>query len=198
MKNIKKLALPILIILAAVLIRLFPHPANFTPIAAMVLFGGAYLSRKYSIVIVLLSLMLSDYLLLYIHPFAGQFINTSRIYSPLSLIHASTILVYGSFFVIALVGMWLSSHKSAKNIITASLFSSILFFIVTNFNFFYPVSLYPKTLNGMFESYLMALPFFKNTLTGDLFYTTVFFGSFEAVMTFSKQTLYGYLHPQRG
>ncbi|HYC79884.1 MAG TPA: DUF6580 family putative transport protein, partial [Candidatus Binatia bacterium] len=35
-----------LILLGAVL-RVVPHPGNFAPIAAMALFGGTYLNKKY-------------------------------------------------------------------------------------------------------------------------------------------------------
>ena len=198
MQLIQKIIGPLFIILIAVLIRLFPHAPNFTPIAAMALFGGAYLSKKYSLVVVFLSLVISDYLLLYIHPFASNFIDVSKIYSPLAIIHSSTVLVYLCFLIIALIGIWLSSHKSAKNVITASLFSSILFFFVTNFNFFYPASLYPKTISGLVESYVMALPFFKNTLMGDLFYTSLFFGAFELLLKYAKRFSYGYLYQKRG
>ena len=197
MMNIKKIILPLLIIFVAVLIRLFPHPPNFAPITAMALFGGAYLNKKYSIAFVFITLLISDYLLLYAHPYSPQIFNFSKIYSPLLLIHGSTIFVYASFLIFAGIGVWLSSHKTAKNIITASLLSSILFFLITNFNFFYTSSLYSKTINGMIQSYIMAIPFFKNTLLGDLFYVTMFFGSFEFVSKFLKQK-YAYLHEKRG
>ncbi|MBP9716368.1 MAG: hypothetical protein KBD51_00305 [Candidatus Levybacteria bacterium] len=197
MKDIKNYIGPLFIILMAVLIRLFPHPANFAPIAAMALFGGTYLNRKYSLIIVFCTLIVSDYLLLYINPFSPQFINFSKLYSPQSLIHASTLAVYGSFLVVALIGIWLRSHKSVKNIIAASLSSSILFFLITNFNFFYATSLYPKNIDGMLQAYVMAIPFFKNTLAGDIFYVALFFGSFEAAIKLSKQNIYAYLYKNR-
>lgn len=197
MKDIKNYFGPLFIIAIAVLIRLFPHPANFAPIAAMALFGGAYLNRKYSLIIVFCTLIVSDYLLLYINPFSSQFINLSKIYSFQSLIHASTLAVYGSFLAVALIGVWLRSHKSAKNIIAASLSSSILFFLITNFNFFYAVPLYPKNIDGMFQAYVMAIPFFKNTLLGDLFYVTLFFGCYEFITKFSIKNAYGYLYKNR-
>ena len=197
MKDFKNYLGPLFIIMIAVLIRLFPHPANFAPIGAMALFGGAYLNKKYSLFIVFITLVISDYLLLYINPYSSQFINFSKIYSPLSLIHASTLTVYGSFLAAAIIGVWLRSHKSAKNIIAASLSSSILFFLITNFNFFYATSLYPKNIQGMFQAYVMAIPFFRNTLFGDLFYVTLFFGSFEAVLKLSKQNIYAHLYKNR-
>jgi len=180
MHNFKNLISPILIIFSAVLIRLFPHPPNFAPIAAMALFGGTYLNKKYSLVIVFTTLLISDYLLLYINPFSSQFINLSRVYGFTSLLHSTTIFVYGSFLITSLLGMWVRSHKSAKNILSACLFSSVPFFLITNFGV-WATGMYARNLSGLWESYVMGIPFFKNTLLGDLFYTGVFFGAYELV-----------------
>src|SRR3989344_9595992 len=100
MKYIKIFASPLLVIVAAVLIRLFPHVPNFAPIGAMALFGGTYLSKKYSILIVLLTMLISDYLLLYVNPFSTNFLNLSRVYAPTALIHSTTAFIYGSFALI--------------------------------------------------------------------------------------------------
>lgn len=194
--NTKNFIGPTFIIALAVLIRLFPHAPNFAPIAAMGLFGGTYLNRKYSLAIVFISLLISDYLLLYIHPFSSQFLNFSKIYSPIVLVHSTTFFVYGSFLLIALLGMWLKSHKSAKNILAASLSSSILFFIITNFGVWVQGA-YARDLSGLWQSYVMGIPFFRNTLFGDLFYVGLFFGSFEAVLRLSKQNIYAYLYKNR-
>lgn len=197
MDRLKNFIGPMLIILSAVLIRLFPHAPNFAPIAAMALFGGAYLNRKYSLFIVFVSLILSDYLLLYVHPFGSQFLQVSKLYSPVSLIHSTTLFVYGSFLLTALMGAWLKTHKSAKNILSACLFSSISFFLITNFGV-WAMGAYARDINGLWESYAMGIPFFKNTISGDLFYTTLFFGGFEFVLKFTRRFSYGYLYQKRG
>jgi hypothetical protein len=57
--------------------------------------------------------------------------------------------------------------------------------------------LYPKNIEGMIQAYVMAIPFFRNTLFGDLFYVGLFFGSFEAVLKLSKQNIYVYLYKNR-
>ena len=178
--NLKNFIGPMLVIFAAVLIRLFPHPPNFAPIAAMALFGGAYLNKKYSLMIVFTTLILSDYLLLYIHPFSPQFINLSKIYGPAVLLHSTTIFVYLSFLLTSLLGIWVKSHKSAKNILSASLFSSVLFFLITNFGV-WATGMYARNLSGLWESYAMGIPFFKNTVFGDLSYAGIFFGCYELV-----------------
>jgi hypothetical protein len=152
-----KVAVIFMILLGAAA-RLVPHAWNFTPIAAMALFGGVYLDKKYAIIIPLAALFLSDLFLGF---------NQSMPY------------VYGSFIITGLIGMWLRTHKTFGNIVLGTLVSSIIFFLVTNFGFWLAFSLYPKTWAGQMEAYLMALPFFRNTLLGDLFYTGAFFGAYE-------------------
>jgi len=161
MKNtIINLITPLSIILFAVLLRILPHPANFAPIGALALFGGVYLSKKYALVLPLLVMLISDF-------FIG--------------FHNTMIFVYISFLLTGLIGMWVRKNKDVKNIFLASIFSSILFFIVTNFGV-WAMGWYPKTLSGLIETYVLAIPFFRNTALGDLFYTGVFFGSFEVIL----------------
>ena len=138
-----------LIKLVAVSIRLLPHMPNFTPIAAMALFGGVYLNKKFAFVIPLAAMFVSDIFLGF---------------------HQTMPYVYGSFILAGVIGLWLKNHKSAKNIICASFISSILFFLITNFGV-WAVGWYPRTLSGLMQSYVMGIPFFKNTVFGDLCYT---------------------------
>jgi uncharacterized protein DUF6580 len=152
--------LAIFFILAGAFLRLMPHIPNVAPIAAMALFGGTYINKKYALIVPLAAMVLSDI-----------FLGFS----------ASTPMVYGSFLLTGVIGIWLRGHKTVYNVFFASLASSLLFFILTNFNFWYVTSLYPKTFAGMLEAYVYAVPFFRNTILGDLFYSTVMFGSYEIV-----------------
>lgn len=151
-------------IIAGVILRILPHLPNFAPIAAMALFGGVYLNKKYALILPVAVMMISDI-------FIG-FYNPWIMFS-----------VYGSFLLIGLIGLWLKSHKTLPNIIGASLFGSIIFFLVTNFAVWVvPHSLYPHNLQGLAECYTMGLPFFRNTILGDLFYSGAMFGLMEVVL----------------
>jgi hypothetical protein len=86
--------------------------------------------------------------------------------------------VYGSFILTGIIGLWLKNHKNAQNIVGATLLSSVLFFLITNFGV-WAAGWYPRTLSGLMQSYMMGLPFFRNTVLGDLCYTGVFFGCYE-------------------
>ena len=58
--KIQNLFVPLVIIFIAAVLRIIPHPANVAPIAAMALFGGVYLNKKYALVVPLLALFISD------------------------------------------------------------------------------------------------------------------------------------------
>jgi hypothetical protein len=162
-----KLINPTFIIGLAIIARLVPHMPNFTPIAAMALFGGAYLNRSWAILVPLLALFLSDV-------FIG-------FYSPVVMVS-----VYGSFILTGVIGFWLKKRKNPGNVIFAAIGASILFFLVTNFSVWLG-GWYPKNLTGLFESYTLAVPFFRNTLMGNLFYTGVFFGGYELILRLVKK-----------
>lgn len=165
---ITKLAQPAGLIIIGAFARLIPHPANFAPITAIALFGGVYLRKKQALTLPIAAMILSDF-----------FIGFDSIPMRLS--------VYGSFLISVFIGFWIKNHKNSKNIVLASLFSSVLFFIITNFAVWAFGGMYPKNIYGLTESYFLAIPFFRNTVFGDLFYTGVFFGSYELLMSFLKK-----------
>jgi hypothetical protein len=155
--HLRLLAILAAILLAAAL-RLVPHPPNFSPIAAMALFGGAYLARQpLSFVAPLAALLLSD-LVLGFYPEA--------------------IFVYVSVAATVLIGWAISRLKSPLRIGAATVAASVLFYLVTNFGVWLVVDLYPKTASGLLACYVAAIPFFQNTLAGDLLFTALLFGGF--------------------
>ena len=54
--------------------------------------------------------------------------------------------------------------------------ASVLFFVTTNFATWAEGQLYPMTWSGLATCYVMAIPFFWNTLAADLLGTCVLFG----------------------
>lgn len=165
-KIFEKISNPLIVVIAAAFLRVLPHAPNFAPIGAMALFSGTYLDRKTAFLLPLGAMVLSDF-------FIGFDSITSRL------------TVYGSFALITLIGIWLKSHRSVKNVILASLCASVLFFIITNFGVWAFGILYPKTFEGLVACFTAAIPFFRNTLAGDIFYTGVFFVGYELVRNFA-------------
>jgi hypothetical protein len=155
-----------ILILAAALSRLLPHPPNFTPIAAIALSSAVYFDKRFAFIIPLAAMLISDLFLGF---------------------HTGMAWVYGSFFAIGGIGLWLRSHKRPLPIAGAALASSVLFFVVTNFGVWLTGTLYPKTLEGLIACYVAAIPFFQNTVAGDLLYTGVLFGLFEVIERYVRR-----------
>jgi hypothetical protein len=91
------------------------------------------------------------------------------------------IWVYGSFALIVCLGLQLQSRRRLLTIAGAALAGSVLFFALTNFGVWASDGLYPRTIAGLGACYLAAIPFFQNTLAGDLVYTALLFGGFALV-----------------
>lgn len=146
------------IIMFGAIMRLVPHWPNFTPIVAMALFGGAYFKKKYlAFLIPIAALLISDLVLGF---------------------HAYLISVYLSFAIIVGIGIFMRNRIKVGSVLIASVSSSLLFFILTNFAVWIGSPFYPQNLLGLMESFTAGLPFLNNGLLGDLFYNTIFFGGF--------------------
>ncbi len=169
-KKTNRIGLIIAFLVAAAASRLLPHPPNFTPIAAIALFGAAKLSNKYMAFLAPLVIMfLSDLVLGF---------------------HSGMWVVYMTFIMITLLGLSLRNKISTGKVLGASLASSVIFFLVTNFAAWYGNGLYPQNFAGIIESYAAGLAFanngvmgnfFLNSVAGDLFYSSVLFGGFYLV-----------------
>ena len=145
-------------IFIAAIFRIVPHPPNFSPIAAMALFSGAYLPRRgLAFVAPLGAMLVSDAVLGF---------------------HSGMPVVYGCVALIVALGFVLSSKKSAGRVVGAALASSLLFYLITNFAVWASGDMYPKTLAGLAACYAAAIPFFQNSLAGDLLFTALLFGGF--------------------
>ena len=154
------------IVLTAAMTRLLPHPPNFTPIGAMALFGGVYFVRKETAFIVPLTAMfLSDLVL-------GMTLYGHAIWKPMPV-------AYVCFALTVLLGRIIRSNPTPSRIAAATLAGSLLFFIISNFGVWVNGSLYPKTLDGLTACYIAAIPFARNMLAANVFYTAVLFGGFS-------------------
>jgi len=156
------------IILFGAFMRLIPHWPNFTPIAAMALFGGAYLERRF---------------LAYLIPIAALFVSDLIIG-----FHDTMIAVYIAFAITVTIGFSVRNKISAGRVIGTALISSVIFFIITNFASWIANPLYTQDFQGLSMAYLAGLAFFNdgsygisfflNEVLGTAFYSTVFFGAF--------------------
>lgn len=142
----------LLFVFLAVIVRLVPHPPNVTPITALALFGATTFRNKIlGTLLPIIAMAISDLYLGF---------------------YSISIWVYSSFFIISLLGLYFKEIKTKSILI-----SSLVFFIVTNFGVW--LSGYPLTLEGLLLCYTMAIPFFINSIVGDLFFSYVLKYSFK-------------------
>ena len=143
------------LIVLAILTRLIPHPPNFAPITGIALFSAINFNNTFfKFLVPLISLVIFDLIIGF------------------SLIN---IFVYLSFIVIVLVG---NHFKKIK--LKSILISSVVFFIISNFGVW--IIGYPKTISGIIMCYTAAIPFFINTILGDLFYSHILKYSFNVTL----------------
>lgn len=128
---------------------------NFEIITAFALISGAFLGRIWGIVVPLSIISISDAVI-------G---NNSVMF-----------FTWSAFAVIGIFG-WVfgrSDIKSAKfrifGLAGVGIISSVFFFLYTNFGWWLVSGMYPHTLDGLIQCYIMGLPFFKNNLIGNLIF----------------------------
>ena len=151
---INKYVFVISVIFFAVLSRFLPHPPNFTPIAAIALLSSKGFDNRWIVFLIpLVSLFISDL-------FLG--------------LHATLPFIYVSFILITLLGCYVRKVN-----IGTVLLSSTIFFLVSNFGVW--LLHYPSTIGGILQCYSLALPFFLNTILGDLVYGALLIYPFYAL-----------------
>lgn len=140
-----------------VIARLLPHAPNFTPVAAAALFAGVMLHHRGIALAV---------------PFAGMIASDTVLgfydWRVMSVVYASLALP-------AVIGMLAKHIRVSRMLVPAALCGSLLFFVTTNFAVWAFSGMYPQTMNGLIACYLAALPFLKNTVAGDLFWSVALF-----------------------
>ena len=152
--------LVLILVLIGIFSRFIPHLANFSPILAIALFGGACLNKKYALFVPISLLIFTD-LFLGLHNTIG--------------------FTWGSILLITGLGMLLRQKRNILNVTLSSFSSAVLFFIITNMGVWL-MGWYPKTLNGLITCYALAIPFFRSTMVSTVVFSFVLFGIYELIV----------------
>lgn len=170
-ESVSKWGLLVGVVLVAAASRLLPHPFNFAPLGAMALFGSAYLhQRGLGLLLTMAAWWLSDLVLNnVVYPQQADFV----------LFTDSAFFIYISIAAIYFMGRFLLSSISAGRVVAGSLVASVLFFVLSNLGVWFQNTLYPLTAAGFVECYAQALPFFPNTIAGDLVYSAALFAAYR-------------------
>lgn len=152
-----KLVFVSIMIFVATMSRLIPHPGNFTPVMAIAVFAGAsILSKRESLLIPFLAMLVSDAIIGF---------------------HVLMPVVYGCMALFTILGWKLQSNHTLSRTLGFGFLGAVFFFVVTNFAVWATSAMYTKDLAGLTECYVLAIPFFQNTVASTLLYGFILFGS---------------------
>ena len=147
MKNYLKFTLTIFVILLTS--RLIPHPPNFTCLIALSFYVPKLIGRKF-VPALIFCFLISDLILGF---------------------HNVLFFTWGSIYLISLTVNLFPNNGISR--ICGSLLGAIIFFLFTNLGVWISGS-YGYTLNGLLSCYILAIPFFANTIISTLIYASIF------------------------
>lgn len=160
LKTPRFLVLSLLIVAAAATraLPLFvPHMWHFTAVGALAIFAGAQFSDKR---------------LAFSMPLAAMALSDVFIGNGFSAV------VYAGFVAMVCCGLLINKRQTIGGVFASSVLGAVVFFLITNFAFLYPTTLYPHNAAGIVASYVAGLPFLNNMIAGNLIYSSILFGSF--------------------
>ena len=160
--NYLKFSIGILVVLAAS--RFIPHPPNFTSLIALSFYVPFFLGLNF-IPVVVLSFALTD------------------IYFGF---HSVLFFTWGSVFIIGYMNKYLNKSIIVRFI--GVTLSAISFFIITNFGVWLSGS-YEYSIKGIIECYILALPFFGNTLISTILYSSMIETIYFIYKTYYKKLI---------
>ncbi len=137
---------------AAALFRIGQFIPNVSPVTAIALYAGATLPIKWALLVPVAAMLASDLVIGFDHPLI-------------------VLSVYGSFALAVIFGRGLRTAKSAPMVVMVSTLASSAFFLITNAAVWLFSGMYEASITGLIYSYYYAIPFYRNTLAGDLIFT---------------------------
>ena len=131
---------------ALIFFRFLPHPPNFTPVIAMAFYLPIFFGM-WCIPFLLLAFAITDF-------FIG--------------FHSLLVWTWGSLALISLTSKFSNGILSR---LFLSFVGAVIFYIISNFGVWFSGSLYQYSIEGLIQCYIMALPFFTNTLLSTIIFS---------------------------
>lgn len=146
--------------------------ANYSPLAAMALFGSAYFKGNVEpLLFPLMAIFVSDVVL---------FATVYKAYGN-GILYDEWYWVYGAFLLIVISGKLIIRKITVTNIGIAAITGVFIHWIVTDFGVWIGSSSYPQTWAGFIACLAAAIPFELRLLTATILYSTIMFGVFELI-----------------
>ena len=153
-----------ILLITGIMMRFFPLAPNAAPIAAIALLSGAYLNKK-----------IGPWVPLFIMAVTDLVIGT----------HGIMFFTWGAFLVIGMAGVRLKKRRRPGTMVGAAFAASILFFLISNMGVW--LYWYPKTLAGLTDCFIKALPFFRTSLVSNIVFTLIFTGAYELSREYTRE-----------
>lgn len=164
-RHLSNVGIFLALVLLIVAGRYLPHAANFTPAAAAGLFAAFWFrNRLVALAVPLTGMLLSDLLIAQYYPWATM------------------VVVYASMTLPVVLGAKLFRNPSrnlgikALKVGAGAVGSSLIFFLLTNLAVWFFDGIYALNWTGFVACYGAAVPFFRLSLAGDLFFAFAIFG----------------------
>jgi len=155
LRNKEIFVVVLIALILALLFRIFPSPANFTPVGAFILFAAAYLrSFRASLVLMLGFILLTDALIGFYPGFWWNLL---------------------AFTVYLGMGRWIKMNPQVSRVGAGLGIAAVSFFFVSNLGVWMFSGMYAHSTQGLIQCYLLALPFGLNGLMADLGFGAAFF-----------------------
>ncbi len=142
---------------------------NFSAVGAVAIVGAIYFRGIYRFIVPFLILWLSDLILN--NGFYSQYYDGFQLFGDS--------FVYLGFLAIAAVAYLIMKKSSWTGLVITGLTGAVAFYLITNLGVWITSGMYTKDLSGLLASYEAGIPFFRNTLLGNLFYSFILVGLFE-------------------
>jgi hypothetical protein len=151
-----------LFVVLAIAVRFMPHPWNFTPVMASLLFFGARGPRRFVWIPVIL--------------LAGSDVVLNKWFWHYAFTW-DLLVTWAWYAAILMLGTRLRDNSKPLWILASAVGGSISFFVISNFAVWASYNMYPKTLVGLIACYTAGIPFYRiSSLLGDLLFTAGMFG----------------------
>ncbi|MDG1732669.1 MAG: hypothetical protein P8M49_06225 [Thalassotalea sp.] len=161
LKNLREEHLIFAFIVVIALLRMIPHPWNFTPVGALALFSGAYLSKKGYFILPLGALLIGDAW----YGFYNGIVFTA---------------VYLGFIASTIVGRKLLANNYSHARLGSSIgLGALSFWLISNAGSW--LAFYPLTFEGLIQCYVNGIPYLGRSLVADGLYAILIFSVFFAL-----------------
>ena len=167
-----KISVIVALVMGAGLMRLIPNVNGFVPVTAATVFAAAFIGRKgWAVLLPIFSVWITDLVLN--NTVYASFFNGFTWLTP------GFAFQFSAYALISLMGFQVGQNASASRIGLFSIFSSLIFFLVTNFGVWIGGGFYASNFSGLMECYAMGLPFLERSLVADVLFAQVLFHGFS-------------------